>query len=89
MKDETLVNCLGLKPDVLRTLLSPEASGADLEIHFGGEDGRIVGFIQDWKKNVTVLATPPVFKTGEEAVNYLRALRDLIRQNSKTIKLDD
>jgi hypothetical protein len=77
MKNNNLFNCLGLKPAVVEKLVT----GKDLEVHFGGADGQVIGYIQDWEKNVTVVATPPVFKSGDEAHSFLRGLLDFVRDS--------
>jgi hypothetical protein len=76
-KIQNLPRYLGYHPSVLKKL----ASGKDMGIHFGGQDGQVVGYIQDWENNATVIATPPVFKSGEEVRGFLQGLLKFVRTN--------
>ena len=77
MVNQNLLNYIGLKPEVIKKL----ATGKNLEVHFGGGHGSVIGYIQDWGHNTTVIATPAVFQTGEDARGFLRGLLNLIRDN--------
>lgn len=81
MNPLALLTYLGLKKAVVKALANPKAN---LVVHFGGPEGEVVGYINDYSGTHyrTIIATPAVFNTGTDARAFLNGLLALVRAAS-------